>query len=87
MLKKNKINCGQGFIALFPAIIISSILIISCVGASQSFLAFLYRITVFDQKVQSNVIAHACALRVLAKHNQNSHYGGGETIFIGDTSC
>lgn len=86
MFKKNK-RREQGIIALFPAIIISSILIILCVSVSQSFLAFLYRTTIFDDKVQSVVTAHSCVLRVLAKHDQDYNYQGGETIFIGDISC
>lgn len=73
--------------ALFPAIILSSILIILSVGLSQSFLAFLYRTTIFDQKVQSDMIAHSCALRVLAKHAQDIHYTGGETFFIENNPC
>ena len=82
MFKKNK-----GIIALFPAIIISSILIILCVDVSQSFLALLYRTTIFDQKVQGAIIAHSCVLRVLARRVQDSDYKGGETIFINDDSC
>jgi hypothetical protein len=82
MFKKNK-----GIIALFPAIIISSILIILCVGLSQSFLAFLYRTTIFDEKTQSALSVHACVLRVLAKHAQGHKYAGGETIFINDSAC
>lgn len=83
MSKKNK----QGIVALFPAIIVSSILLILCVGASQSFLALLYRITLFDDKVQGDIIAHACALRVLAKRAQDSNYKGGDTITISNVSC
>ena len=86
MFKKNK-QPERGIIALFPAIIISGVLIILCVGVSQSFLAFLYRTTIFDDEVQSAIIAHSCALRVWAKHIQDSHYTGGETIFICDKSC
>lgn len=90
MFRKNKQfkrRCQQGIIALFPAIIISGILIILCVGLSRSFLAFLYRTTIFDEKVQSDIIVHACALRVLAKYSQDSFYPGGETISIGGTPC
>jgi hypothetical protein len=76
-----------GVIALLPAIIISSTLIILCVGASRSFLSFLYRSIIFDQKVQSSIAAHSCVLRVLAKHVQNSQYKGGETISVGGGSC
>jgi hypothetical protein len=86
MLKKNK-QTQSGIIALFPAVIISSILIILCVGASQSFLAFLYRTTIFDEKAQGAITVHSCALRVLAKHFQDSRYGGGETIMVSDQSC
>jgi hypothetical protein len=82
MSKKNR-----GIIALFPAIIISSILIVLCVSASQSFLAFLYRATIFDQKIQSTIIAHSCVLRVLAKHIQNNDCIGGESIFIENNLC
>jgi hypothetical protein len=82
MSKRNK-----GIVALFPAIIISSILIILCVGVSQSFLAFLYRTTIFDEKVQSDMVANSCVLRVLAKHHQDSHYIGGETVPIGENLC
>lgn len=86
MFKKNKRN-SRGIIALFPAIIISSILIIVCVGVSQSFLAFLYRATIFDEKIQSDIIAHACELRALAKHLQNNHYDSEEAIYIEGISC
>ena len=82
MFKKN-----NGIIALFPAIIISGILLILCVSASQSFLAFLYRTTIFDEKVQSDIVAHSCVLRVLAKHEQDTHYAGGETFLIGNNFC
>lgn len=82
MFKKNK-----GIIALFPAIIISSILIIFCVGASQSFLALLYRTTIFDEKVRSDMAVHACALRVLVRHNQNNSYVEGEIFFIENNPC
>lgn len=90
MFRKNRRRnkCRErGIIALFPAIIISSILIILCVGVSQSFLALLYRVTIFDEKVQSTIVAHSCALRVLAKHVQDSHYAGDETIMIGNDLC
>jgi hypothetical protein len=86
MFEKNK-RARSGIIALFPAVIISSILIILCVGVSQSFLSFLYRTTIFDEKIQSTTIAHSCALLVLAKHVQNIHYRGGETIMISGQSC
>ena len=86
MFKKNKKD-RQGIVALFPAIIISSILIILCVGLSRSFLAFLYRTTLFDQKIQGDVIAHTCSLRVLAKHNQNNHYAGGDSVSVGGVPC
>jgi hypothetical protein len=86
MSKKNK-QYQLGIIALFPAIIISSILIILCVSASRSFLAFLYRVTIFDEKVQSAIDANSCSFRVLAKHIQNSHYTGGESLFINNDTC
>jgi hypothetical protein len=88
MSKKNKHKGReQGIIALFPAIIISSILIILCVGVSQSFLTFLYRTTIFDEKVQSDIAVRSCAFRVFAKHIQNNHYAGGEIVSIGENSC
>lgn len=89
MSKKNKKHerGEQGIVALFPAIIISSVLIILSVGASRSFLSFLYRTTILDQKVQSDLTAHACTLRVLTKHIQGNDYRGGETILVGDSSC
>jgi hypothetical protein len=90
MFKKNKWHHAcyeRGIIALFPSIIISSILIILCTSVSQSFLSFLYRTTIFDEKVQSAVVAHSCVLRVLTKHVQNSYYFGGETISIGGDFC
>ena len=80
-------NKNKGIIALFPAIIISSILLILCVSVSQSFLALLYRTTIFDEKSQSAIIAHSCLLRVLAKNNQNSNYSGVESLGIGDIKC
>jgi hypothetical protein len=86
MFKKNK-QSRSGIIALYPAIIISSVLIILCVDASQSFLSFLYRATLFDQKTQGGIIARSCVLRVLAKHAQDNHYKGGETILINGQSC
>lgn len=86
MFKRNKLN-REGIIALFPAIIISSIMIILCVGASKSFLSLLYRTTIFDEKIQSNIVAHSCTLRVLAKHIQDSAYRGGENIMVGNDSC
>ena len=91
MFKKNKIlkngSNRRGFVALFPAVIISGILLILCVGASLSFLALLYRSTLFEEKTQSDVDVAACVLRVSAKITQNSSYAGGEEIFIGDDVC
>jgi cellobiose-specific phosphotransferase system component IIC len=90
MFKKNKLRnmqYMQGMVALFPAIIISSILILLVAGLSQSFLALLYRTTIFDQKTESTVAVEACVLRVMAKHQQDADYGGGESFLIGDDVC
>ena len=89
MYKKNKagIKCKEGIIALFPAVIISSLLIILCVSVSQSFMAFLYRTTIFDQKNQSEIMADACILRVRAKYLQDSNYRGGEEVMVNDGKC
>jgi len=81
MFKINK-QKNQGFIALFPALIISSILIILCVGISQSFLAVLYRTILFDEKVQSDILVQSCESRILAKISQNDLYEGGENIIM-----
>jgi hypothetical protein len=86
MFKRNKIPT-RGFMAIFPALIISSILIILCTGISRSFLAFLYRTTIFDEKVQSTIFAHSCALRVLARQVQAGIFAKGDNIVIGDTPC
>ena len=82
MFKKN-----NGIIALFPAIIISGILIMLCVSISRSYLSFLFRTEIFDERMQSNMVARSCASRVLAKFAQNSSYGGGETINIDKIPC
>lgn len=90
MFKKNNQNkkCYEcGIVALFPAIIVSGILIVLCVATSRSFLAFLYRTTIFDEKVQSAVAADACVFRVLAKHIQDDRYAGGETVMIKNDPC
>jgi len=85
--KKYNEKCQQGIVALFPAIILSSILLILCVGISQSFLALLYRTTIFDEKTQSDMTAESCVFRVLAKHAQDPNYFGGDQLSIGDNFC
>ena len=82
MLKTNK-----GIIALFPAIIISSLLLILCVEVSQSLLALLYRDMIFAEKSQSDISLASCTLRVSAKQLQNAEYSGGNQIMIGDDFC
>lgn len=84
---KNEVRNNSGIIALFPAIIISSLLIILCVSVSQSFLAFLYRVTIFDQKNQSEILADVCVLRVRSKYLQDSNYRGGEEIVMNEGRC
>lgn len=86
MFKTNKKN-RKGIIALFPALIISSILLILCVGVSQSLLALMYRTTIFDKKTQSQISVESCVSRVLAKRVQNVRYMGGESIMVGEDFC
>ena len=86
MFKKNDRKiCGM--IALFPAIIISGILLIISVSASQSFLGLLWRANLADEKVQSVLVVKSCARRVVALLMQNSGYTGSESIKIGDYDC
>ena len=79
MNKQNK-SSQSGMMALFPAIIISGILIAISVSLSLSFLSFLYRATVLEQKIQADILAHSCAFRVKAKHIQNNDYVGDNEI-------
>ena len=87
MCKKNKQFNEKGIVALFPAIIISSILLILCVSVSQSFLALLYRNQIYEQKAQSDVSVEVCVDRVLAKQAQGVVYGVGDSILVNGVSC
>lgn len=87
MFKKNNKNKFAGMIALFPAIIISSLLLVSITFASQSFLAMLWQAEMSDQKTQSVLVANSCLQRVFARIIQNSAYAGGEVIKVGDYDC
>ena len=73
--------------ALFPAIVISGILLMVTVGASQSFLSMLQRISLAENKVQSIYLARSCLLMAVAKRMQYFAYTGGESINIQGVKC
>ena len=86
---KNKITVTKksGMIALFPAIIVSGILLIMAVTESQTYMSLLARSTLFEQKNQTEIIARACLRKIVTKIIQNSSYEGDETISVSGLDC
>ena len=83
MTPKNK----KGMIALFPAILISSLLLVILMSVSHTFLAMLSRTTLIDDKSQSLLLARACSRRALSRLVIDHSYTGNETIFIATYPC
>jgi len=84
IMPKNK---SSGMVALLPAIILSSILLIVVVGVSQEFLSMLWRVSLAQDKSQSLIIARSCLRQTLAKRIQDTSYAGDETIQIFQYEC
>ncbi len=77
----------KGFVALLPAIIISIMLILSLQSLSLSNLSFLERQEQFGEKVQSSILAKACAAQALSNVLKDSTYKGGEILSMGEFRC
>ena len=85
-MNKNK-KYRAGIMALFPAIIISGILLMMTVGSSQSFLSMIWRTSLIENKVQSVSLVRSCLRRAVARLMQNFDYAGGDNINIQGWLC
>jgi hypothetical protein len=80
---KGKPNKNKGLVAIFPAIIISSLLILMCASISRSFLAFLYRTILYQDKVQADIFVRACEERVSLKLVHDEAFNFADVIKVG----
>jgi hypothetical protein len=78
---------NAGIIALFPAIIISSILLMLCIGISQSFLSTLFRTIIFERISQNRLMARICEQRIISNQVQGYVYQQDKQIVVYGKTC
>lgn len=81
-MKKNKMF-KTGMISLFPAVIISSILLILMINVGQISASALYRASLSEDKMQSTLAVRSCLHRLVVKIKQDKSYSGGNLNISG----
>ncbi len=82
-MQKNK----NGFITIFPVVLLSALLLSVLSVSSLSILNSLYMYTQSEDKQESLHMARSCARLALSKYMINESYLGNEDIQINNRNC